>query len=209
MSDLWEIPPAFVNGRLVYGGKPTAKLLARRRSAQQVALQNTPRCGATRRSDGQPCRAFVAHDGARCKHHAGAAKQRRALNRRGAKVAVSRLRQGTASPEYLRRREVRRLLQKAWRKDPWYPGSTVELQPRHERSLIQHLEALTGRSVEQLPAAVVDWCRWKWQLVVVDGRGCRLTSWRGGERECLLLLQRELPERLRNAGPRPAPIETD
>jgi hypothetical protein len=64
-----------------------------------------------------------------------------------------------------RRRAVNRL-RWTWKKDPWFPGVTLDLGS-HERAFRKALTAF-GWRLEDTPPAVVDWARWRFRRLMVD-----------------------------------------
>lgn len=122
-----------------------------------------PRCGAPRRSDGQPCEFPVRASGLRCWLHAGtgAGRARRAR----------RLDPENATPAQIAhavRRAALNSLARRWRKDPWWPGLTLDLGG-HESAFRDALAA-AGTPITALPYAAADWARWKFRRAFLDGR---------------------------------------
>jgi hypothetical protein len=82
-------------------------------------------------------------------------------------------------------------LQRAWRKDPWLPGRTIDLGVHEDRFQLESgLRRLNG----PVAPAVLDWLRWKYRRLQVDRR--RDSDW-------ALLTKDEYPQRVRDAGPPP------
>lgn len=157
---------------------------------------DAPICGAQTRQGGV-CLAVPIREGkGRCLRHAGphAARAHRERQLEG-------LRTGRVSPEVWNRAEARRAankLSRAWRKDPWTPGATIDLRA-HEDALRADLSARgVPHDLRNLPPAVADWLRWQFRRYQIDRRDVR--RWEG-------VLRDDLPRRVRDAGPPPAGCE--
>jgi hypothetical protein len=101
---------------------------------------------------------------------------------------------GKLSHEEWVRAEGRRAanrLRDQWKKNPWLPGSTIDLG---EREWAFRQESGLDRRSDPMPPAVLDWLRWRYRRLQID---------RERDREWLQVLQRDLPDRLLAAGPAP------
>jgi hypothetical protein len=159
---------------------------------------DAPVCGARTRQ-GRPCQNTPIREGkGRCLRHAGphAARAHRERQLQG-------LRTGRVSPEEWNRAEARRAankLSRAWRKDPWVSGTTIDLGP-HEDALRADLAARgVGHDMRTLAPAVADWLRWKFRRYQIDRTDA--ARWEG-------LLRDDLPRRVKEAGPPPAGCQAD
>ncbi|PRY94343.1 hypothetical protein CLV74_101482 [Donghicola tyrosinivorans] len=163
----------------------SASELVRRGGAQ------APVCGARTRT-GAACQQIPIREGkGRCLRHAGphaarAFRQRQRDDFMAGKVSADAWRRSEA------RRAVNRLA-RAWRSNPWLPGSTVDLAGAEQ----DFRSELSCRllNVEAMPPAVADWLRWRYRRTQID---------RQSEALWLRDLLERLPERLAAAGPRPA-----
>jgi hypothetical protein len=148
-------------------------------------------CGARTRG-GTLCRAVPILEGkGRCLRHAGP-HAARAYRERQRQQFLS----GKISAEEWNRAEARRAANRLtlrWQKDPWLPGRTIDLGDA-EDALRAMLRA-RGVNVDVLPPAVADWLRWRYRRTQID---------RQSESAWLRVLNDQLPERVRRAGPRPA-----
>ena len=145
-------------------------------------------CGATTRNGGACSNPPIKGDTGRCLSHCGpkAAKAFRERQQR-------RFEAGKISAEEWNRAEARRVVNRlgdAWKKDPWLPGSTIDLGD-HEEALAA---ALGGLDLDVMPPSVVDWLRWKYQRLQVDTRND--AAW-------MEVRMSKLPKRLEKAGERP------
>jgi len=130
----------------------------------------------------------------RCLWHAGP-HAARAHRERQRQAFLS----GRISADEWRRAEARRAanrLHDLWKKDPWAPGRTIDLEAR-EADVRGDLEA-EGVDVDALAPAVADWLRWRYRRTRIDRAGGG--AWRRAVREAL-------PGRVRAAGPRPPVAE--
>lgn len=91
----------------------------------------------------------------------------------------------------VRRRAANRL-QRAWTRDPWAPGCTIDLGA-HEAEFRDALRR-AGYDAARLAPAVLDWASWRWRRAFLDGQGH--AAWT----RALL----GLPERVQRAGVPPA-----
>ncbi len=145
-------------------------------------------CGARTRS-GAACRMVPLSGQNRCLRHAGPAGARRYREQQIRDLALGRL-DPEAFAEAERRRAVNRL-RWTWKKDPWFPGITLDLG-LHETAFRGALAAFGWRA-EHLPPAVADWARWRFRRLMVDRQ--HPGKWAD--------LAGELRERIRAAGAPP------
>ncbi len=103
-------------------------------------------------------------DHSRCLKHAGPAAARRYREQQIRELAAGRL-EPAVFAEAERRRAVNRL-RWTWKKDPWFPGVTLDLGV-HEDAFQQALAAF-GWHLDGMPPAVVDWARWRFRRLMVD-----------------------------------------
>lgn len=159
---------------------------------------DAPICGARTRQGGTCQNTPIREGKGRCLRHAGphAARAHRERQFRG-------LSTGRVSPAEWNRAEARRAankLSRDWRKDPWVPGTTIDLGA-HEDAL---RAALTARGVpcdmRTLAPAVADWLRWKFRRYQIDRTD--VARW---ER----VLSCDLPRRIKDAGSPPAGYQAD
>lgn len=119
-------------------------------------------CGARLRSGG-PCQNPPIKEGnGRCLSHAGphAARAFRERQKR-------RFEAGSISAAEWNRAEARRAANRLgylWKKNPWLPGSTIDLA-EYEPAF---RAALGGMDVDSLPPAVADWMRWRYRRTQID-----------------------------------------
>ncbi|MBO9398233.1 hypothetical protein J7400_16260 [Shimia sp. R9_2] len=123
-----------------------------------------PACGARTRNGGECANPPIKEGKGRCLSHCGpkAAKAFRERQKR-------RFEAGQVSAEEWNRAEARRTANRlghAWKKNPWQPGSTIDLG-EHEAMFV---EALGGIDVASLAPAVADWLRWRYQRLQIDTR---------------------------------------
>lgn len=169
----FEVKQAFDAGRL-----------RKQRGAPDAAI-----CGA-RTKGGSLCQGLPLKGGKRCLRHAGryAALAHRERQREA-------FMSGKISADEWRLAEARRAanrLQYRWRSDPWLPGATIDLG-QHEEAFRAAVGGSTSK-LDELPAAVADWLRWKFRRFQLDRRDT-------GKWENILRVQ--LPERVRKIGPCP------
>lgn len=148
-----------------------------------------PVCGARLRS-GAACQNPPIREGkGRCLSHAGphAARAFRERQKR-------RFEAGSISAAEWNRAEARRAANRLgdkWKKDPWLPGSTIDLA-EHEPAF---RAALGGLDVDGLPSAVADWLRWRYRRTQIDTQND--TAWMKARTQ-------DLPSRVAKAGQRPS-----
>lgn len=150
-------------------------------------------CGARTRSGGA-CQQPPLKGHLRCLRHAGAKAAREFRERQLQDLAAGRL-----SLEEFEKRERRRLANKlhtAWKRDPWLPGSTLDLG-EHEAAF----RAQTGlaRYDGAVPPAVLDWLRWRYRRLQIDRRR---------DEEWARVVREDYPRRVREAG-RPVSYDTE
>jgi hypothetical protein len=149
-------------------------------------------CGARTRT-GNACRQVPVKGSSRCLRHCGP-KAAREYRERQRQEFLS----GKLSHEDWTRAEARReanRLRERWKKDPWVPGSTIDLG-EHERTFQQESGLVAPGRANPVPPAVLDWLRWRFRRLRID---------RQRDREWLRVLHEELPQRLLAA--RPAPVD--
>ncbi len=125
----------------------------------------------------------------RCLSHCGphAARAYRERQKR-------RFETGRVSSAEWNRAEARRAANRLggqWKKNPWLPGSTIDLG-EHECAF---RDVLGDLIVEALPPAVTDWLRWRYRRTQIDRQND--AAWQKA-------LLEDLPRRVAKAGPRPA-----
>lgn len=147
-------------------------------------------CGARTRT-GAACQQPPLREGAgRCIRHAGphAARAHRATQLR-------ELASGKLTAEEWNRAEARRAANRLgdlWKKNPWVPGSTIDLGPAE--AALRHDLARRAVDVDALAPAVADWLRWRYRRTQIDRTNG--AAWHVVQRD-------QLPERIAKAGPRP------
>ncbi len=127
----------------------------------------------------------------RCLSHCGphAARAYRARQKR-------RFEAGGVSAQEWNRAEARRAANRLgdqWKKNPWLPGSTIDLG-EHEYAF---RDALGDLDAATLPPAAVDWLRWRYRRTLIDRQNA--AAWNKA-------LTQDLPRRVSAAGPRPAEV---
>jgi hypothetical protein len=192
---MWLVPPIRdALGRYTKGsGVRNPDSFVWGESNLRVSRELNP-CGAIRRN-GQPCRRAVK-TGERCRSHSGPSKQ---VSRRRAADLLSR----PHSEEYAARRAARARHEGEWKKGNAWFGST--LLPVCE-DLRRHLENLTQLPLDAIAPAIQNWTAWQWQSLVKERRATRMSNGQKGEQAALLLFARELPKKIRDAGPRPVEL---
>lgn len=151
-----------------------------------------PICGARTRQGGL-CKNIPIREGkGRCLRHAGphAARAHRERQLKG-------LETGRVSPEEWCRSEARRAanrLSRAWRKNPWLPGTTIDLQEHEDRLQADLIARGVPYDLRSLAPAVADWLRWRFRRFQIDRTD--VARW---ER----VLSHDLPLRVRSAGAPP------
>ena len=167
-----------------------AAFLEARRLTQRGGA-NASVCGARTRA-GTACQNLPIREGkGRCLHHAGpkAAREHRART-------YQEFLSGKISAGDWSRAEARRMANRLgweWKRDPWTPGSTIDLGAWEGR-LRADLRA-RGVDVDVLAPAVADWLRWRFRRTQIDRRD---------EREWVRVLNQRLPARINLAAERPA-----
>lgn len=157
----------------------------------QIGSPTNPTCGARLRS-GDTCPKPPLREGkGRCLSHAGphAARAYRERQKR-------RFEAGCISAAEWNRAEARRAANRLgdqWKKNPWLPGSTIDLGG-HEHAF---KDALGGLDVAAMAPAVADWLRWRYRRTQIDGENG--TAWHKA-------LTQDLPVRVTKAGERPADV---
>jgi hypothetical protein len=145
-------------------------------------------CGARTRNGGACPNPPIREGRGRCLSHCGpkAAKEYRERQKR-------RFEAGQISAAEWNRAEARRAANRLgdrWKKNPWLPGSTIDLEGHEVAFRIE----LSGTDTLTLPPAVLDWLRWRYQRLQVDTRNH--TRWAA-------VLTKDLPRRLNMAGKPP------
>lgn len=161
----------------------------RAREHTQIGGPSTPACGAKTRSGGV-CRQLPLAGRRRCIRHAGpkAAREFRVSQRQDMERGKISFEQFDAAE---RRRAANRLHDN-WKKDAWQPGGTIELG-EYEAAFVDDVRHWAG-SLEEMPPAILDWLRWRYRRLQVD---------RSQAEKWIEVLQSELQQRVRDAGPRP------
>ncbi|WP_109312795.1 hypothetical protein [Ruegeria sp. AU67] len=101
---------------------------------------------------------------------------------------------GSVSAEEWNRAEARRAANRLgdqWKKNPWLPGSTIDLG-EHEYAF---RDALGDLDAATLPPAAVDWLRWRYRRTQIDRQDG--AAWHKA-------LAQDMPRRVADAGPRPS-----
>jgi hypothetical protein len=147
------------------------------------------RCGAPTRA-GTPCRCVTLRGRDRCSVHLGRpqASERRVR-------LLGQVARGEAMPEQAERAGVRAAVNRQralWRRDPWAPGTTLDLGDAERATEAALREA--GHNPHHLPPAVLDGLRWRWRRAFLDGRR-RPEAWAAA--------LADMPRRLRATGPPP------
>ncbi len=151
-------------------------------------------CGARTRT-GVACQNAPIREGkGRCLRHAGpkAAREHREHQRRqffAGKISAAEWNKAEA------RRAANRLGWE-WKKNPWVPGSTIDLAAM-EAGFRRSTQAF-GVAPDALAPAVADWLRWRFKRTQID---------RQNERAWIRVLSVDLPDRIRKAGVRPDTYE--
>lgn len=161
-------------------------------ASRTLYQQGGPReriCGARTRG-GSPCRHIPIEGSSRCLRHAGPHAARAYRERQYAAFKLGRL--SAADWNKAEAKRARNRLHDRWKKNPWLPGATIDLD-EHEAEFLRDA-GLTEHQAVGLPPAVVDWLRWRYQRLQIDRRR---------DEEWVRLLREELPRRLNRAGPRP------
>jgi hypothetical protein len=152
-------------------------------------------CGARTRT-GSACEGLPIREGkGRCLKHAGPHAARLFRERQRSDFLAGRV-----SAEVWLRAEARRAANRlgwAWKRNPWTPGSTIDMG-RAEDGLQQALTE-RGLDVAALAPAVADWLRWQYRRTQNDRTDDR--AWQR--------VLAALPGRIANAGARPATEEDD
>jgi len=122
-------------------------------------------CGAKTRGGGW-CRMPPLTEQLRCLRHAGPVGARRHRESQLRELAAGRL-----DPIVFERAEQRRAanrLQRAWKADPWTPGTTIDLG-LHEEAFRSAL-GVSELQLKLIPPAVLDWARWRFRRAHLDRR---------------------------------------
>lgn len=146
-------------------------------------------CGARLRNGGA-CRQPKLRGHNRCLGHAGP-KAAIAFRERQLRDLID----GRISADQWNRSEAKRArnrIRNQWRRDPWTPGSTIDLGVHEDE--FRMMMAAGGYAVDDLAPDTVDASRWKFRRFRLDGN--REGKWQ----EYLSL---DLPRRAAMAGPRP------
>lgn len=153
-------------------------------------------CGARNRT-GAACLNLPIREGkGRCMNHAGPHAAR--LHRERQRQAFL---SGKISHTEWSKAEARRAANRlgwAWKKNPWVPGTTIDLGPAEHDLRADLLRR--GLDVATLAPAVADWLRWRYRRTQID---------RQDERGWLRTLVEVLPGRITKAGPRPDAMPAD
>jgi len=145
------------------------------------------RCGANTNSGKVCTRHPVADGNGRCIQHCGQIVARQYRQRQYDKFTKGQV----SSAVWFKaeqKRAVNRLREK-WKKDPWVPGCTIDLD-EHEEAFRQTLK----QDPDMLPAAVADWLRWRYRRLQID---------RNSDAGWAKVLREDLPVRISAAGEMP------
>jgi hypothetical protein len=146
-------------------------------------------CGATTRA-GSPCRRVALRGEDRCPVHTG----REHASERRVRLLERQARRDATPEQAARaaRRFAANRMRRLWRRDPWVPGSTIDLGEA-EDAMRSALRA-AGQPLRLIPPMVLDWLRWRWRRAFLDGRQ---------EPRIWGAALRRTPERMSAAGPPP------
>lgn len=149
-------------------------------------------CGARGRS-GNPCRRIALSGEKRCRLHAGPDAHRRHRQRLIEDVAAGHM--SAAEFEALEAKRRANTLRRYWHKNPWAPGQTIDLC-EHESAFRAAL-AVLQLNPATMPPGLADGARWRFRRTCLD---------RGSPADWSRFLDsmRNLPEKVRAAGPAPA-----
>ena len=150
---------------------------------------DAPECGARTRT-GALCRALPLTGSARCIRHCGPKAAREFRERQWRDYRKGRLSHAVWTRAEARRAANR--LRERWKKNPWHPGATINLGEYEHRFRLE--SGIGSRPADALPAAVLDFLRWKYRRLQIDRK--RDAAWMG-------VLRDEFPRRLAAAGPCP------
>lgn len=142
-------------------------------------------CEARTRTGGM-CRQKPLRGSRRCLRHAGPHAARAFRERQ-----LRDLGRGMITPQEFAAHEARRAanrLRDRWKKDPWLPGTTIDLG-EHEGAFQQE-SGLAHKSQPTAPA-VLDWLRWKYRRLQMD---------RKRDAEWVRVLREDYPKRVVQAG---------
>lgn len=143
-------------------------------------------CGARTRAGGL-CRGKPLIGSRRCIKHAGPHAARAFRERQ-----LVDLGRGKITPDDFAASEARRAanrLRDRWKKNPWLPGSTINLG-EHEEAFLA--ESGLDLRLEPVPPAVSDWLRWKYRRLQIDRK--RHDQW-------VQVRRVDFPRRVLDAGP--------
>lgn len=164
-------------------------LFHERGASYRLGGPNVRVCGARLKTGAScPNPAIKESKQGRCLSHCGphAARAYRERQKR-------RFEAGSVSAEEWNQAEARRAANRLgdqWKKNPWLPGSTIDLG-EHEYAFRGTLGEF---DVEALPPAVADWLRWRYRRTQIDRQNG--SAWHKA-------LTQDLPRRVAEVGPRP------
>lgn len=142
-------------------------------------------CGARTRAGGH-CRGKPIIGSKRCLKHAGphaarAFRERQLLDLARGKISLEEF------SKYEARRAANRLRDQ-WKKNPWLPGTTIQLG-EYEQAFID--ESGLAHGSEPVAPALLDWLRWRYRRLQID---------RKRDAEWIQVLRIEFPRRVRDMG---------
>ncbi|MCB1466925.1 MAG: hypothetical protein KDK08_07235 [Rhizobiaceae bacterium] len=161
---------------------------ARALHQQGAPLERT--CGAWTRS-GRLCRNIPIDGTKRCLRHAGPHAARAYRERQHDAFKAGKI--SAAEWAKAEAKRARNRIHDRWKRNPWLPGSTIDLG-EHEAAFQATAGVARRGSSEPVPPAVLDWLRWRYRRLQLDRR--RDAEW-------LRTVREELPRRLSAAGPAP------
>jgi hypothetical protein len=195
------------SGLITRVGIRTPEYLAWWAQHMQARRAAARKCGVTCRQSGKPCGNIPSEGNARCYVHT-----RRKSDYQSGYVGKYWARRRLRCPESqarASRREYGRLLQAAWRRDPWTPGQTIELDQGGMDYITQTLRDLHGLTWDQISPRTKDRIMWAYHGMVECGRGThrsRLLHLPDGEEGFLRWMQMDIPWRV-DRDLRSAPLE--